>query len=387
MISITADSEANVLRCPPPSESDFTLELEEVEVVLSSASTENVEIGDGLYRRNTGSSIRYDGVVAYIPQTGDVAVPKFVSANPSIATVASNGTITTTAPGNVDIFCRAFQTTKKVTHSARFQNPVTVDTFLNYVEGSLGAESTGALDALISSGGDLNLFSVQDPQTNTYTRSTSCWAASLDWTGVSPTNSADPFRRGGTLVSPRHLIWANHFNIPNGTSMTFVSNENEAFARTINNSVQIGNSDIRLGLLNSDIDPAISFYSVLPSVWRDYLASVRFTFLPLIATDQEQKALLRELTNVSATGELLAHRLAQVEPRQNFTETLITGDSGQPMFMLVNGQMVFLGTHYTAFSISQIVKYIPEINTAMAALGGGYQLTEVDLSGFTNFAS
>jgi hypothetical protein len=387
MISITADSEANVLRCPPPSESDFNLELQEVEVVLSSASTEDLEINDGLYRRNIGSSIRYDGVVTYVPQIGDVAVPKFVSANPSIATVSSNGSITTVSSGNVDIFCRAFQTTKKVNHNARFQTPVTVDTFLNYLDGSLGADSTSGVNALISSGGDLNIFSVKNTQTGTYTRNSSCWASSLDWTGVSPTNSVDPFRRGGTLVSPRHLIWANHFNIPNGATMTFVSNSNEVFTRTISNSVQIANSDIRVGVLNSDIDSSISFYSVLPANWRDYLVSVLFTFLPLITTDQEQKALCRELTNVSTNGELLAHRLAQVEPRQNFTEPLITGDSGQPMFMLVDGEMVFLGTHYTAIGISQIVKYITEINSAMTTLGGEYQLTEVDLSGFIDFSS
>jgi len=387
MINITADGEANVLRCPLPSESDFDLELQEVEVVLSSSSTEEVEINDGLFLRNIGSSIRYDGLISYSPLIGDIAVPKFTSGDPSIATVSSSGNITTIESGNVDIFCRAFQTTKKVTHNARFQTPVTLDTFLNYLEGTLGNQSTNETDSIIAIGGDLNLFSVKSPQTNTYTRNSSCWASSLDWTGVSPHNSADQFRRGGTLVSPRHLIWANHFNIPNGTTITFISNTNEVVTRTISNSLAIPSSDSQVGILNEDVPSSISYYLVMPPNWRDYLVNAFLTFLPLITTDQEQKALCRELTNGNLQSGLYAHRRANEEPRASLSENIIVGDSGQPMFMLVNGEMVFLGCHYTSFGIFPIHTYFEAINAAMITLGGGYQLTEVDLSGFTDFSS
>lgn len=386
MIEIVPDSEAQRLRCPPPSESDFDIELEEIEVTLSSASTSDFEINDALFRRNTGASVRYDATVAYIPKVGDVAAPKFTSANPAIATVSNNGNVTTVGSGNVDIACRAFQTTKKVTHNARTETPTTTETFVNYLEGTLGEHSAGEGNLVISGGGELNLFSVKNPQTSTYTRNAGCWASSLNWTGVSPHNFSGGFQRGGTLVSPRHLIWANHFNIPNGTTITFVNAHNQAFTRTITSSTDIQNSDIRVGVLNSDIDASIAFYSVLPADWRDYLPTVFFTLLPLVTTDQEQKALCRELTNVTSIG-LIAHRRAPSPPRQALSENIVVGDSGQPMFMLINGEMVFMGTHYTNFGIAPIMTRITEINAAMATLGGGYQLTQADLSEFTNFAS
>jgi hypothetical protein len=389
MISIAPDATEIKFRCPLSSESNFSLELQELEVVLSASSTSNFEIDDGLFQRNVGSSARYDAKVYYVPEVGDVTIPNFFSSNPSIATVGNNGNVTTVGSGNVDIFCRAFQTTKKVVHNARTVTPTTTDIFLNYLEGTLGEHSTHEVNAIISSGGELNLFSVKNPQTPIYTRNPTCWASSLDWTGVSPHNSAGGFQRGGTLISPRHLIWANHFNIPNGTTMTFVSAENQIVTRTLTNSLQISSSDIRVGVLNSDIGASVSHYSVLPSNWDDYLVTVSQTYIPLVTTDQEQKAICRELSNISITahGGRMFHRLAQVSPRQNFSENIVVGDSGRPMFMIINGEMVFLGCHYNTGAIVSLHEYITEINAAMTTLGGGYQLTQVDLSGFTDFSS
>lgn len=389
MISIAPDATEIKIRCPLSSESNFSLELQEVEIVLSASSTSNVEISDGLFQRNVGSSARYDAIVYYIPEVGDVTIPNFSSSNSSIATVGNSGNVTTVGSGNVDIFCRAFQTTKKVTHNARTVTPTTTDTFLNYLDGTLGKHSTNEGNSVIAGGGQLNLFSVKNPQTPTYTRNSSCWASLLDWTGVSPHNSAGGFQRGGTLVSPRHLVWANHFNIPNGTTITFVSAENEVFTRTLTSSIQIGTSDIRVGVLNGDIDESVSHYSVLPSNWNDYLVTVSQTYIPLVTTDQEQKAICRELNNISITvhGGRIFHRFAQISPRQNFSENIVVGDSGQPMFMIIDGEMVFLGCHYNTGAIVSLHEYITEINAAMTTLGGGYQLTEVDLSGFTDFSS
>jgi len=62
----------------------------------------------------------------------------------------------------------------------------------------------------------------------------------------------------------------------------------------------------------------------------------------------------------------------------------MNGDSGNPMFIIVNDQPVLLtvwtsggpgrGTSVTAFK--------DDINGMMNDLGGGYQLEEIDLSGF-----
>jgi hypothetical protein len=382
MIAISADGNANKLRCPSPSESDFTLELEEIKVVLSAGSSETYISDDSLYTRNTSATIRYDARVSYVPITGAVTLPLFRSSDQSVAVVSANGNVTTEETGAVDLFCRAFQTTKKVAHNARTQTPVTADVFANYIDGSLGAHTTTSTDSLLS-GEDVNLFSSTSP----FTRNLRCWAATLDWTGVSPTNSLDPLRRGGTLVSPRHVVWANHFNIPNGTSLTFVDNSNQTVIRTVSNSLQVANSDIRVGVLNEDVSGSISFYSVLPASWRNYLVTVLSTSLPLIAITQQKKVICREMFNIISNGEILAHGIAQKTDRSAYTAPLVVGDSGQPLFMLINNELILLGSHYTSTGIPQLTHYIDEINAAMTTLGGGYQLTTVDLSAFTNFAS
>jgi hypothetical protein len=71
--------------------------------------------------------------------------------------------------------------------------------------------------------------------------------------------------------------------------------------------------------------------------------------------------------------------------RLDFFEDIIRFDSGNPVFILINGQPILLtvwtrggpgiGTSVTAFKA--------DINQLMSDLGGGYQLTEVDLTGFT----
>jgi hypothetical protein len=389
MITIVADENESVIRCPSPTEFNFDVNIEEIETILSSASIENVEINDGLFERNTSSNLRIDGQINYIPISGPSFSPKLFSENSDLATVDSSGRITTVSSGMVDIFCRALQVTKKQNHSARFVSPTVSDVFLNYLSGTLGKHATEAVDGFIASGGALNLFSVKNNQSLEFQRSASCWLSSLNWTGVSPSNSEGGYQRGGTLVSPKHLILANHFNIPNGATVLFVTDNNVVVSRTISNSVQVSGSDIRVGILNNDVGEGVSFYSVLPNNWRDYLATVSQTYLPLVSIDQDQNIFCRELVSISVglIGEAIVHRNAILGDRQNFTQSIVSGDSGQPLFLLINNTPVFFGIHYTSTSASRINKYITEINAAMTTLGGGYQLTEADLSGFTDFSS
>jgi len=385
---VFAPAENNLsFRCPSPAEINFDVELKEIEVVLSEASSQDVELDDALLRRSTGATTRIDAEVSYLPIVGSVVLPRFSSANSSLATVDSQGIVTSVGTGQVDIFCRALQTTKRVTHNARTLTPTTTDTFVDYLPGSLGKAAASSLDSIIAGGGELTLFSAKSQPAGTFERNTACWAGSLDWTGVSPTNSADAFRRGGTLVSPRHLIWANHFNIPNGTQIIFVSNNNTTVTRTVANSSPIPNTDIQVGVLNEDVEEGVSFYAVMPSTWREYLATVFQTFLPLVTTDQEQKALCRELTTITEASDFIAHRRAQQAERQALSEQIVVGDSGQPLFLVLNGQMILLGCHYSAWGATNIASNITAINAAMTTLGGGYQLTTADLSSFTNFAS
>ena len=71
--------------------------------------------------------------------------------------------------------------------------------------------------------------------------------------------------------------------------------------------------------------------------------------------------------------------------RLAFFEPLIGSDSGNPAFILFNGQSVLL-TLWTlggAGSGTSVTALKADINQLMGDLGGGYQLTEVDLTIYT----
>jgi hypothetical protein len=71
-----------------------------------------------------------------------------------------------------------------------------------------------------------------------------------------------------------------------------------------------------------------------------------------------------------------------------FYETIIDGDSGNPAFLIIDDELVIITvwTFAGAGAGTSIAYHKDAINTMMATLGGGYSLTEIDLSGFTDFS-
>ena len=64
---------------------------------------------------------------------------------------------------------------------------------------------------------------------------------------------------------------ANHYTIPNGSTIRFVAKDGAVYTRTVVNSVQVGESDIQIGVLDSDLPASIKWYKLLPQNWRDYM--------------------------------------------------------------------------------------------------------------------
>jgi hypothetical protein len=366
-----------------PQNYDFSLVLQEQPVTLAAPSQSEVTANDVRLLRSSSATVRFDASLGVAPFLSAPEI-RFSSGNTNRATVGENGAVTTTGTGPVDIFARTKWLSKKVTHIARTEGPVVHDEFLYFVAGSLGAHVNGAVDAAISEGGTLPLFSMKNHAASSYTRNSSCWMSEYNFTGVSPWNSTGANTRGGTLVSPRHAIWADHYNIANGATLRFVAGNGSVTSRTVANSVRVGASDIRVGVLDSDVPEAIAFYKVLPANWRDFLFTLSPARTGIIALDQEQKVLCRDLAGGSATS--LFHQSA-TGARAAFTETLISGDSGQPNFMAINNELILLGCHHGAGAFPHIAGHFSEVNSAMTILGGGYQLTEVDLSEFPNYAN
>jgi hypothetical protein len=76
----------------------------------------------------------------------------------------------------------------------------------------------------------------------------------------------------------------------------------------------------------------------------------------------------------------LTPNCADIAPqRASFCKSAVGGDSGQPVLMFVGRQPVICTAFITPLGVYGVQGYETELNLAMAALGGGYQLTPVDL--------
>jgi|GEM_PF-2501692 len=231
------------------------------------------------------------------------------------------------------------------------------------------------------------IYASMDHATTNYVRNTNCWAHGFDLTCIAAYNSFEmATRRAGTLISPRHVVFANHYSPPNGTTLRFVANDNTIVTRVLSNSVQIALTDLRIGVLDSDVPTnLITFAKVLPSSFTNYfpnsLKPISSKSIPALCLNQNESALESDISTVTAGVSFMAP--ADVT-RSRFYEDKTSGDSGQPAFIILNGRLVLLTvwTYGGSGSGWFITGYLSQINSAMAALGGGYSLTPVDLSSF-----
>jgi len=240
------------------------------------------------------------------------------------------------------------------------------------------------------------IYSSQDHTTPAYVRNASCWAADYvsQLTAISPWNSDASFQKAGVLVSPRHVLFATHYLPAVDSTIRFVKADNTVVTRTITDLetltvVDAPNlyPDITVGLLDSDVGSGINFAKVLTVSFTDKLPPLNTNFLPCARTDQEEKLLICNLVNLpTATSPTQFCSMLQPAdiPRLEFYENMVGGDSGSPVFFFINGEMVLLTvmTNGGQGSGTSISAYIDDINAAMTTLGGGYQLTPVDISTF-----
>jgi len=263
----------------------------------------------------------------------------------------------------------------------------------NYITGSVPNEASSGVQPLCESAStpstQMPIFSSYNHATPTYTRNATIWTSSIDLTCISPWNSNAGQNKCGTLVSPRHFIYANHYTYPNGTTVRFVDNSNNVVDRTVTSQQRIGLTDIQVGVLDSDVSGGISFAKVLPTGWAVKMPSLDGAngyVLPALHTDQTNKIICANLSNLSAAFAYSTLPDATNWPARNpLGKTVIVGDSGSPLFIVINDELVLINCWYYAYSGPFVTNYYSDINAAMTSLGGGYSLTDIDLSSFTSY--
>jgi hypothetical protein len=263
-----------------------------------------------------------------------------------------------------------------------------------YVSGSLASNTTDSVDIRISgvaaSSSTKLVFSTQNHSTSTYVRNTGCWINNLNLTSISPWNSTGGATRAGVLISPRHIIFAAHYQINTGSTIRFVDQSNNVITRTMTNklthpSYTPYSPDITIGVLDSDVPASIGYTKILPQNWANYLPSLSSkNRLPCLYLDQEEKALIIDLISITTFAQFASPSIAN---RLAFYENIIGGDSGDPFFLIINNELVILSVvTYSNGAGTSILYHKNTINSMMNALGGGYSLSEFDLSSFLYFS-
>lgn len=359
---------------------------------ISSSGSSTVTTQDMTVTRTTGATTVTDFVWQWTPSPynfGDVTVTRS-SSNAAVITPHSTDSQRWTWAGNGT--ARLTLTTATAAYTADVTTSTatgaSTDTWLSDVSGSLRAHLVSQIDSRLAgktASTAIPMWTTRTPGTQTYVRAAGCWGADVDLTPYAAYDSSLPDSAWGghTLITPRHVLGASHHFGSGTQTLHFVKTDGTCVVRTISAVTYVPGTDIRIGLLDSAVPAGIAFARVLPTTWATKLPTLATRPVPAVRITQSMQLVVNDLYRLGIMSDCGPAALA----RTDFYRAAISGDSGTPSFLVINGQMVLLCALYSGGGGSGpfLTAYHTEINTALTSLGGGYQLTDANLSGFTTF--
>lgn len=265
-------------------------------------------------------------------------------------------------------------------------------------------------DRLVDSptGSYKNLFSPAYANGGDNTWNTSCWAAGLNFTGLSPWNSDNP-NFGGVLISRRHVlfVWHSDYTPAVDTEIVFVKADGSECSRTITGRERVGVeddlTDLGVCYLDEDVPSDVTFYKCTMGHRLGWMELSKYYNLPytrgdpVVVCDKEEKALVGEVNYVVIyVGEYPNRGFYIIQgdsPRDAYWEGMVPGDSGHPSFLILDDELVLLGLHSrwypnksppTIHDVDVGIYYLL-IDAAMSELDTadtGYQVTLFDFEVF-----
>jgi hypothetical protein len=228
----------------------------------------------------------------------------------------------------------------------------------------------------------------------------------FNWTGVAAGINGLGGVGGGTLISRRHVLFANHVPYPNTPTgpvipfeIFFVNANSRTFTYKVTNVQQVGSTDIAIGTLDKDADPSLIVYKVLPDNWTQYIANKVESFnkmgvigttqsfvLPVLYSGQTRKVSTADVTSI--VGGLAGVDIPAFEVARAFGDAIIGGDSGNPIFAMLGDELVLLGGWYTGAGGDAAVGAFPWLIAQRGAIEAimGQKLRVADMSGLDRIA-
>jgi hypothetical protein len=224
-----------------------------------------------------------------------------------------------------------------------------------------------------------------------WTRNPNCWlngVTNISCFSPAQRSGANWWQRGGTLITRKHALFAKHFAtsiISGGTPLIFVDEYNNAISRKIIN-YGYDLTDIAIALLDEEVPSNIKIAKVLPPNYTEYfkISGLDDDMILAVGLDQEEKAILKRTSFVFGNyivPNISVYNLLNTSPYYAFTEDIVVGDSGNPVFLIIDNELVVLTTWWTPSSGPFITTRYDAVNSIINNLspGEGYGLTPVDL--------
>lgn len=190
--------------------------------------------------------------------------------------------------------------------------------------------ATGGLGFLPQQAEKGTLFRYYQPKAGSAWKSN--WTSSFDLTGVSWNASTT-----ATLIAPEFVVMAAHYQRDPHVSVMFHDKNGNPHERFIFASKALPGYDVAVGKLNLPVPPDVKRY-------RFANAAEATIGRPVIVSDQTMTLSVHQIAAVSGAS-ISFSNVSGLNPV--YQRNLITGDSGNPSFIVRNGDLVLVETHTT----------------------------------------
>ena len=348
------------------------------------------------------------------------------SSNTAVLANPVNGTAAAASSGRAVLFARAPNGEVSAVVADTVVTGATTTPYYatGLAQGSLGLHLHDQIAAaqVGKTSSDAPLFTIRNDAAATYVRNQNCWLAGVNLTSLSVWNSATGNGGGGVLITPRHAIYIRHcaYHPQVGSTVRFVTANNQVVTATVdairwhpangpNNELYADCSgfsphpwDVTLVRFSADLPESLMPMKTLPSSWPEKLPTLHSTTENLgwavfrgAWVNQDKAAYLGltgRFTNWMA-GNLYGqsfrygrHQASIFDWYPDWQPVKVrVGDSGSPFFGLVNGEAVLFGMLTTNQGGPCVPAMASDINGMLTDLGGGYQLSYVDIGSFPTY--
>lgn len=376
----------------------------------SAPYTEDDKEGERFTTASTGEQVTLIPNVIYSLNDDPISFA-YSSDNPTKIDVAPDGQVVfmvapeSTASANITIV--ATSGTATTTRIVSVTLTLSGASVVEVIEGGVAGSARKALsdpmdDALIvaNPATQQQVYTTQDP----YVRNTSFFLQGTHaeaLTCASPWNSTGGTRRAGTAITPRHAVCANHYPVPVGATIRFVASDNTVITRTVVQAARIFcngvGTDAWMILLDSDLPASITPCKIFPDGYETYLpagATTAAAFaLPLLAMDFSENGIALDLITEKVQSNIptMTYGAPTIPHRLAFYDSIISGDSGNPIFGVIGSELWLLSTFFGAGSGPFYGGLVTELNamiTTLDTLQGditGHTVTVGDLSSYTAY--